>query len=236
MTDLRTCLRQPIPEIALAAKLLDEAVSAHISGDFTAASALLVASNLFVVRNWTESLWGAKSIYAPKRLGMRSSGGRLSERMPHHCNSGSFMYVTGITVGSVASPSSARRYASAFGAPTQIYRSGAGEMSNNTLHCKQCGRSTIIFSLTPRVARTNSTILLLRAPLATMHEWIARWRKQGWRIREVDPRYRRHGMVWNASLHMRSDYRRSQNVSQPVHFFQIEAIFRNRSMIMLADS
>ena len=55
---LRECLRQPIPEIAEAARLLDSAVSAHLSGDSELASKLLVQANMQAIRDWTESLRG----------------------------------------------------------------------------------------------------------------------------------------------------------------------------------
>ena len=82
MTNLRTCLRAPIPEIAHAAKLLDEAASAHLSGNFELATQLLNESNFPTVRAWTESLWGAKSEYAPKKSLKSAPAARALERMP----------------------------------------------------------------------------------------------------------------------------------------------------------
>lgn len=64
----RLCLRTPIPEIAVAAKYLDEAVSAHISGQTTAAERLIELANIPTIREWTESLWGKASPYVQYRL------------------------------------------------------------------------------------------------------------------------------------------------------------------------
>ena len=57
----RRCFREPIPEVAEAAKLLDGAVSAHLSGDFCTAKELIRLADRPVIRAWTESIWGAKS-------------------------------------------------------------------------------------------------------------------------------------------------------------------------------
>jgi hypothetical protein len=58
---MRTCLRDPVPQIAEAAKLLDEAVSAHIGGESETAGRLIGAANVPAIRTWTESIWGSKS-------------------------------------------------------------------------------------------------------------------------------------------------------------------------------
>ena len=64
-TALRRCLRDPIPEIEQAAVLLEAAVAAHLEGRRADAIDLICAANLEVIRDWTESLWGRKSPYAP---------------------------------------------------------------------------------------------------------------------------------------------------------------------------
>jgi hypothetical protein len=63
MTNPKACLRDPIPEIFLAATLLDAALAAHQLGKHGLAEGLLVESNLPAVRDWTESLWGSNSAY-----------------------------------------------------------------------------------------------------------------------------------------------------------------------------
>ena len=66
MAVLRRCLREPIDSIEVAARMLDAAVTAHLNGDASEALRLLIASNLNGVRDWTESLWGKGSDFAPR--------------------------------------------------------------------------------------------------------------------------------------------------------------------------
>lgn len=80
---LRNCLREPVPEIEEAARLLDRAVSAHLAGDHAITRQLVLEANMPVVRAWTESLWGAKSRYAPKKpKGPVVTVDRILKRMP----------------------------------------------------------------------------------------------------------------------------------------------------------
>ena len=65
--DLRRCLRDPIPEIADAARYLDAAVSAHLAGPRRLAEELIRLADMPALAEWAESLWGeggphAKSI------------------------------------------------------------------------------------------------------------------------------------------------------------------------------
>ena len=60
---LRWCFREPIPEFSHAARLLDEAVTAHLSGDNDRAHERICAANLPEIRAWLESIWGAHSPY-----------------------------------------------------------------------------------------------------------------------------------------------------------------------------
>src|SRR3954465_11600408 len=84
----RRCLREPIPEIEHAARLLDQAVTAHMAGDTKSAEKLVQEANIPAIREWTESLWGANSPYAPsrKRLGAAppgtSAATKDAQRMP----------------------------------------------------------------------------------------------------------------------------------------------------------
>ena len=57
-SSLRTCLLDPIPELYEAARLLDEAVTAHLAGDYARADRLIRAADLPVITEWSESLWG----------------------------------------------------------------------------------------------------------------------------------------------------------------------------------
>src|SRR5205807_1014542 len=58
---LRICLRDPIHEIAEAARYLDEAVSAHLAGRSDLAEELIRRADMAEIREWTESLWGKNS-------------------------------------------------------------------------------------------------------------------------------------------------------------------------------
>jgi hypothetical protein len=56
--NLKTCLRDPIPEIFDAARYLDAAVSAHFAGKTAIADELIRMADIPAIRDWTESLWG----------------------------------------------------------------------------------------------------------------------------------------------------------------------------------
>lgn len=63
----RKCLRDPIPEIAEASRLLDEAVTAHLAGNSETAANLFRRADMPVIREWTESIWGKNSPYVQYR-------------------------------------------------------------------------------------------------------------------------------------------------------------------------
>ena len=71
--DLRVCLRPPIPEIAVAAGYLNDAVTAHLSGRFSEAENLLERANIPVINEWAESLIGKFSKYNTPRFRLNSS-------------------------------------------------------------------------------------------------------------------------------------------------------------------
>lgn len=81
---LRTCLRDPIPEIAEAACLLDEAVSAHLGGRRDDADQLIRRANIRTVRDWVESIWGKNTGFLLKRnpFAHAATPLRVKERMP----------------------------------------------------------------------------------------------------------------------------------------------------------
>lgn len=60
---LRPFLRQPILQIADAARYLDAAVSAHLAGYCHEAEKLIRLADMPAIRDWTESLWGKNSPY-----------------------------------------------------------------------------------------------------------------------------------------------------------------------------
>jgi 5-methylcytosine-specific restriction endonuclease McrA len=83
----RPCLREPISEIADAARYLDAAVSAHLGGRFDLAEALIRLANIPAIREWTESLWGAHSPYTQYRVVVNAplslpNEQRIKVRMP----------------------------------------------------------------------------------------------------------------------------------------------------------
>jgi hypothetical protein len=67
-SSLRRCLREPIPEIAEAARYLDEAVSAHLAGRSDFAEELIRRADMQEIREWSESLWGKNSPYVKYRF------------------------------------------------------------------------------------------------------------------------------------------------------------------------
>jgi 5-methylcytosine-specific restriction endonuclease McrA len=67
-SSLRRCLREPIPEIELAAKQLNDAVSAHLQGERDTAEELLRLTNNRVLWEWLDSVWGKQTEYnRPRR-------------------------------------------------------------------------------------------------------------------------------------------------------------------------
>lgn len=63
----RTCLREPIAEIATAAHCLEAAVQAHLQSQPQTAAALIRQADMPAIREWTESLWGSRSPYVQYR-------------------------------------------------------------------------------------------------------------------------------------------------------------------------
>lgn len=63
----RLCFRAPVPEIAIAAGYLSEALAAHLAADFELAADLIRRADIPVIAEWTESLWGKASPYVQYR-------------------------------------------------------------------------------------------------------------------------------------------------------------------------
>jgi 5-methylcytosine-specific restriction endonuclease McrA len=61
--NLRHCLREPIPEIEIAAAHLIQAVAAHRHGDRQTADELFRRANDRAIWNWVDSVWGKQTIY-----------------------------------------------------------------------------------------------------------------------------------------------------------------------------
>ena len=71
--DLRPCLRPPKQEIAIAARLMKDAVTAHIEGRFGEAENLLGQANIAAIKEWADSLIGKFSTYTTPRFRLSSS-------------------------------------------------------------------------------------------------------------------------------------------------------------------
>jgi hypothetical protein len=99
----RQCFSPPIPEIFEAARLLDQAVAAHLRGDIEAADRYLRDSDIQAIGDWLDPIWLRKSAlvkamnveglppvlpkeqrYKP-RLASRALCKALVERDGHHC-------------------------------------------------------------------------------------------------------------------------------------------------------
>lgn len=82
---IRNCFREPIPEIADAARYLDAAVSSHLVGRRDLADQLIRLADIRAIREWTESLWGSNSRYVrrgPSQTLKAADTARVAERMP----------------------------------------------------------------------------------------------------------------------------------------------------------
>lgn len=83
---MKHCFREPIAEITDAARYLDAAVSAHLTGHWEIAAALFKLANCNATRAWLESIWGAKSIYVqitPRSDPPLELALRVKSRMPN---------------------------------------------------------------------------------------------------------------------------------------------------------
>lgn len=84
---LRTCFRDPIPELNDAARYLDAAVSAHLQGRIDLSAQLFQLANNPIIWAWTDSVWGKNSTYvkvnkAASNLAPAKRGSKEPARMP----------------------------------------------------------------------------------------------------------------------------------------------------------
>jgi len=87
LSELRTCLRNPIPEILDAARYLDAAVSAHLANKHALADELIRMADMPEITDWTESLWGkggpwSRPLAVEQLLPFVSKDDRVRQRMP----------------------------------------------------------------------------------------------------------------------------------------------------------
>jgi len=85
---LQKCFREPIPEIYMARDYLDEAVRAHLLGNTKKVSDLIKLADMPIIREWTESIWGANSPYVIHRelnisIPILAKDERVKVRMPN---------------------------------------------------------------------------------------------------------------------------------------------------------
>jgi 5-methylcytosine-specific restriction endonuclease McrA len=85
--NMKSCIRDPIPEIYDAAILLDLAVDEILRNQLDVAEELLINADNVEIRNWTESIWGANSPFAVQQFQDESlpslmKDARLEPRMP----------------------------------------------------------------------------------------------------------------------------------------------------------
>jgi 5-methylcytosine-specific restriction endonuclease McrA len=83
----RCWFREPIPEIYDAARYLDAAVSAHLAGEPKIASELIKLADMPILREWLDSIWGARSPHIQYRFvdgapALVSKEEKASKRMP----------------------------------------------------------------------------------------------------------------------------------------------------------
>ena len=83
----RRCFREPIPEIFDAARLLDAAATAYLRNRSDLAAGLLEFANMPAIRDWLDSIWGARSKYVQYRQTPESKAAipkaeRIPLRMP----------------------------------------------------------------------------------------------------------------------------------------------------------
>jgi 5-methylcytosine-specific restriction endonuclease McrA len=79
---------EPIPEVYIAAKLLEAAVDRHLKEDFSSAAELFSAADLSIVGNWAQSFWDKRwrSVVRPNVPGLPAGlplNLRHIERMPN---------------------------------------------------------------------------------------------------------------------------------------------------------
>lgn len=87
-SSLQRCFREPIPEFDEAVTLLDQAATAHLSGEHALAAKLIAAADIPLLKEWTESLWGKNSPYVyyrecPEATPVMPRKDRLNMRMPN---------------------------------------------------------------------------------------------------------------------------------------------------------
>ncbi len=180
----RQCMREPIPEILDAARLLDAAVTAHLVGRSDLAEELIRVADMPVLRDYTESLWGAKSPYVQYRLNSNSPPSlpidrRIKVRMPNF-NEEALLYNrdgfhcrfcgTPVIRGKVR-----ERIRKAYPAALRW-----GKRTKNSMGLSSCCRARLTtFHLTPEAALMTLRIRSWFASPVTVRGCITLWTRSG---------------------------------------------------------
>jgi len=99
---LRLCLSEPIPQIAEAARFLDEAATAHLSGRSELAEDLIRRADMPEIRKWLKPIWADSSVHlrfpasqeqkplskelrSKERLATTSDKARIHQRDGYNC-------------------------------------------------------------------------------------------------------------------------------------------------------
>lgn len=84
VVQLRVCLSMPPAEIAVAARHLDAAVTAHLEGRAASADELIRAADIPAIYGWLKPIWAnSEQHLAPGQLlAVRAAGSRERDRMP----------------------------------------------------------------------------------------------------------------------------------------------------------
>jgi 5-methylcytosine-specific restriction endonuclease McrA len=77
----RKCLLEPIPEIWIAARLLREAVDAHLLGETHRAETLIAEADVPAIAKWTDSIWGHRSAHIHRFRSVPNSPPAVTKEM-----------------------------------------------------------------------------------------------------------------------------------------------------------
>jgi len=156
----RRCFRDPIPEIADAARYLDAAVSAHIADRTDLADQLIRLADMPLIREWTESLWGSKHPHRQYRLVPGAPPSlpreqRIKARMPTRAEKELLLQRDGYHCRFCGIPVIRARFESESGKSTQNRYRGGGPMLSSMRVFRRCGCNTTICLRMLEAARTT---------------------------------------------------------------------------------
>jgi hypothetical protein len=173
----RRCLLEPIPEIWTAARLLHEAVDAHLSGETHRAEALIREADVPAIAKWTDAIWGHRSQHIHRFRSVPNSPPALAKelrpqpRMPNaetqlraKKRDGFFCRFCGI-------PVIENRSEREFTLHIQTRFDGAAKMRSSTRRFSACGSNTITSCQTVVEGKACSTTWLSHVHHAISDAW-----------------------------------------------------------------